>query len=323
LNRIDRLTAILIHLQTKRVVKAEEIAERFVMSLRTVYRDVKALMEAGVPIGSEAGKGYFIVDGFHLPPVMFTQDEANSMILAGKLVEQIADKSVREAFSSALYKIKSVLSDDDKDGVENLDSNIQVYFRGRTNENQDHSFPDHFMTEIQRAVARKQVLKLDYVNQAGEVSQRLIEPAGIFFYSLAWHLIGWCRLRNGYRDFRSDRIKNLTNTGEEFSERSTVSLKEYFKAMYAANENLAPAVVIFEKKALHGRALSSTTTQTDLGDRIRAEFVMDSIDFIARWLLMYGKGVEIESPDSLRERVAELAEELHSHYSSANVSLKS
>ncbi|MBX2900019.1 MAG: YafY family transcriptional regulator [Cyclobacteriaceae bacterium] len=317
MNRIDRLTAILIHLQTKRVVKADEIAERFGMSLRTVYRDVKALMEAGVPIGSEAGKGYFIVDGFHLPPVMFTQDEANSMILAGKLVEKIADKSVREAFNSALYKIKSVLSDDDKDGVENLDSNIQVYFRGRANASD--SFPDHFMTEIQRAVARRQVLNLDYVNQAGEVSQRLVEPAGIFFYNLTWHLIGWCRLRNGYRDFRSDRIKNLANTGQEFSERSTVSLKEYFKAMFAANENLAPAVVIFEKKALQGRALSSTTTQTDLGDRIRAEFVMDNIDFIARWLLMYGKGVEIESPDSLRERVAELAEELHGHYNLSRV----
>ncbi|MCW5911838.1 MAG: YafY family transcriptional regulator [Cyclobacteriaceae bacterium] len=313
MNRIDRLTAILIQLQTKRVVKAEEIADRFGMSLRTVYRDVKALMEAGVPIGSEAGKGYFIVDGFHLPPVMFTQDEANSMILAGKLVEKIADKSVREAFNSALYKIKSVLSDDDKDGVETLDSNIRVYFRGRAN-NTDHSFPDHFMTEIQRAVARKQVLKLNYVNQAGEVSQRLVEPAGIFFYSLAWHLIGWCRLRNGYRDFRSDRIKNLANTGEEFSERSNISLKEYFKAMYAANENLTPAVVIFDKKVLNGRSLSSTTTQTDLGDRIRAEFVMDSIDFIARWLLMYGKGVEIESPDRLRERVAELTEELHVHH---------
>ncbi len=300
MNRIDRLTAILIHLQTKRVVKADEIAERFGMSLRTVYRDVKALMEAGVPIGSEAGKGYFIVDGFHLPPVMFTQDEANSMILAGKLVEKIADKSVREAFNAALYKIKSVLSDDYKDGVENLDSNIQIYFQGRANTN-DHTFPDHFMTEIQRAVARKQILKLDYVNQAGEVSQRLVEPAGIFFYSMAWHLIAWCRLRNGYRDFRSDRIKNLNNTGEVFNERSNVSLKEYFKAMYAANQNLEPAVVIFDKKALNGRPLSSTTTQVDLGDRIRAEFVMDHLDFIARWLLMYGKGVEIESPNRLRE----------------------
>ena len=170
------------------------------------------------------------------------------------------------------------------------------------------------MTEIQRAVARKQILKLDYVNQAGEVSQRLVEPAGIFFYSMAWHLIAWCRLRNGYRDFRSDRIKNLNNTGEVFNERSNVSLKEYFKAMYAANQNLEPAVVIFDKKALNGRPLSSTTTQVDLGDRIRAEFVMDHLDFIARWLLMYGKGVEIESPNRLRERVAELTEELYSHH---------
>ena len=89
MNRIDRLTAMLVHLQSKKVVKAEEMANRFEISLRTVYRDVKALMEAGVPIGSEAGKGYFIVDGYHLPPVMFTQDEASSMLLAGKFVEKM------------------------------------------------------------------------------------------------------------------------------------------------------------------------------------------------------------------------------------------
>ncbi|HNP97239.1 MAG TPA: HTH domain-containing protein, partial [Cyclobacteriaceae bacterium] len=100
MNRIDRLTAILIQLQTKRIVKAEEVADRFEISLRTVYRDIKALMEAGVPIGSEAGKGYFIVDGYHLPPVMFNQEEAGSMLLAGKLVEKMTDKSVRQAFES-------------------------------------------------------------------------------------------------------------------------------------------------------------------------------------------------------------------------------
>jgi len=314
MNRIDRLTAILIHLQTKRVVKAEEIADRFGMSLRTVYRDVKALMEAGVPIGSEAGKGYFIVDGFHLPPVMFTQDEANSMMLAGKLVEKIADKSVRLAFDSALYKIKSVLNDTDKDSLETLDSNIEVYFRGR-NEGNDESFPDHFMTEIQRAVAKKLVVKIDYCSGTGEVSTRLVEPAGIFYYSLAWHLIGWCRLRNGYRDFRADRIKNLVTTDEKFEGRSTVSLKEYFQAMYHSNQNLVQAVVVFDKKVLKERTLSSTTTQTDLGDRIRAEFMMDSVDFIARWLLMYGSGVEVESPDILRERVSQLSEELFLHHS--------
>ncbi len=68
MNRIDRLTAILIQLQGKRIVKAQDISDRFDISLRTVYRDVRALMEAGVPIGSEAGTGYYIVDGYHLPP---------------------------------------------------------------------------------------------------------------------------------------------------------------------------------------------------------------------------------------------------------------
>src|ERR1041385_3428536 len=124
MNRIDRLTAILIHLQTKRVVKAEEISDRFEISLRTVYRDVKALMEAGVPIGSEAGKGYFIVDGYHLPPVMFNQEEASSLLLAGKLVEKMTDQSILKAIESALHKIKSVLHEKEKDHLENLQSVI-------------------------------------------------------------------------------------------------------------------------------------------------------------------------------------------------------
>jgi len=315
MNRIDRLTAILIHLQTKRVVKAEEISDRFEISLRTVYRDVKALMEAGVPIGSEAGKGYFIVDGFHLPPVMFTQDEANSMMLAGKLVEKMADKSVRLAFDSALYKIKSVLNESEKDTLETLDSHIEISFRGRAADAPaDQSFPDHFMTEIQRAVAKKQVLRIDYCNNGGEVSQRFVEPIGIFYYSLAWHLIGWCRLRNGYRDFRADRIKELKNTEEKFEGRSMVSFKEYMQTMYQA-EGLAKAVVVFDKETVRRRPLHSATIQTDLGDRIRAEFMMDSLEYIARWLLMFGKHAEVEEPEELRARVAQLSEELYQHHS--------
>src|SRR5688572_13877311 len=131
MNRIDRLTAILIQLQTKRIVRAEEIANRFEISLRTVYRDVKALMEAGVPIGSEDGKGYFIVDGYHLRPVLLTQDEASSMLLAGKLVDKMADKSVRSAYESAMLKIRAVLNETEKDHLQNLESHIEVFMRSR------------------------------------------------------------------------------------------------------------------------------------------------------------------------------------------------
>jgi predicted DNA-binding transcriptional regulator YafY len=319
MNRIDRLTAILIQLQTKRVVKAEEISDRFEISLRTVYRDVKALMEAGVPIGSEAGKGYFIVDGFHLPPVMFTEDEASSMLVAGKLVDKMADKSVRAAYESALHKIKSVLNESEKDHLQNLDSHIEIFLRSKYEVKETKEFPDHFMTDIQRAVAKKEVLRIDYCNNEEEQTQREVEPIGIFYYSMAWHLIGWCRLRNGYRDFRADRIKVLINTGEHFEGRNLISLKEYFQSMFQSNKGLIKVVVTFDKSAMRGRPIYGSISTTDLGDRVRAEFLMDSLTYMARWLLMYGTNAEVEEPEELRSTMAELAEELFAHYSKSAV----
>ena len=85
MNRIDRITAILIQLQSKKIVTAKEIAQRFNKSLRTVYRDIRTLEEAGIPIGAEAGKGYYLVDGYLLPPVMFTPGEVGSLITAAKV----------------------------------------------------------------------------------------------------------------------------------------------------------------------------------------------------------------------------------------------
>src|SRR3954469_25398327 len=164
MNRIDRLTAILVQLQTKRVVKAEEIADRFEISLRTVYRDVKALMEAGVPIGSEAGKGYFIVDGYHVPPVMLTQEEASAMLTAGKLVEKMTDASIRKAYESALLKIKSVLNDSDKDHLENLQSSIQVW----RFPDQAAEYPNQFMSEITKSISHKNVLCIEYISTKTE-----------------------------------------------------------------------------------------------------------------------------------------------------------
>lgn len=318
MNRIDRLTAILIHLQSKKVVRAEEMADRFEISLRTVYRDVKALMEAGVPIGSEAGKGYFIVDGYHLPPVMFTQDEAGAMLLAGKFVEKMSDKSVRKAFESAMFKIKSVMSEAEKDHLDHLQAHIEVFVSSRSAKNQGE-FPDHFITDIQRAVVQKQVLKLDYISNQEELSQREVEPIGLFYYSGAWHLIAWCRLRNGYRDFRADRIKELVNTSKNFEGRNLLSLQEYFQTMFQTNQGLMKAVITFDKSALGGRPVYGSISQTDLGHAIRAEFMMDDPNHMARWLLMFGSSAEIEEPESLKIRMAELIEELQAHYGKVGV----
>jgi len=314
MNRIDRLTAILIHLQTKRVVKAEEIAERFEMSLRTVYRDVKALMEAGVPIGSEAGKGYFIVDGYHLPPVMFTQDEASSMLLAGKLVEKMTDKSVKTAFESALLKIKAVLSDSGKDHLEDLYSHIEVMRSPR----EEHEFPNHFLTDIQRAVVEKEVMRLEYFSNNDELTQRDVEPIGLFHYGAAWHVIGWCRLRNGYRDFRADRIKNLLWPGIKFDARNLLSLQEYLMTVVKGNQEVEKVTVLFDSsitkfikqtKYAHGYV-----SEEIVDSKVRMHFLSSCLHSFCRWLLMYGNNVEIEFPERAREIMSELVDELAVHH---------
>jgi predicted DNA-binding transcriptional regulator YafY len=248
---------------------------------------------------------------------MFTEDEASSMLVAGKLVEKMADKSVRAAFESAMHKIKAVLNEAGKDHLQNLESHIEIFLRSKYEVRESKDFPDHFMTEIQRAVAKKEVMRIDYCNTEGELTQREVEPIGIFYYSMAWHLIAWCRLRNGYRDFRADRIKALLSTGEHFEGRNLISLKEYFQSMFQSNKDLIKVIVTFDKSSLRGRPIYGSISLTDIGDRVRAEFLMDSLPQIARWLLMFGTAAEIEEPEELKTIMAELVEEMYVHYSAA------
>jgi predicted DNA-binding transcriptional regulator YafY len=315
MNRIDRLTAILIQLQTKRVVRAEEIANRFEISLRTVYRDVKALMEAGVPIGSEAGKGYFIVDGYHLPPVMFTQSEASALVLAGKLVEKMTDKSIRSEFESALFKIQSVLHDPEKDHLESLQTHIEVRQRPKV----ENEFPDHFLKDIQKAVVDKDVLQLQYFSSySAEFTRREVEPIGLFYYGEAWHMIAWCRLRNGYRDFRADRIKELKITNQKFDPHNLFTLKEYMATVAQSNHEMHQVVVLMERQAArfvgNARYMYGFVSEEEVNGRLRMTFLTGYLNGICRWLLMFGNEVEIESPVKAKELMGELVDELSAHY---------
>jgi predicted DNA-binding transcriptional regulator YafY len=317
MNRIDRLTAILIHLQTKRVVKAEEISDRFEISLRTVYRDVRALMEAGVPIGSEAGKGYFIVDGYHLPPVMLSQEEASAMLTAGKLVDKMTDNSVRKAYESALLKIKSVLNESGKDHLENLQSSIQVF--RYPDQAGDH--PNQFMSQITSAISHKHVLALQYQStNTHEQTTREVEPIGIVHYSGKWHMIAWCRLRNGYRDFRLDCIQELTTTGQVFDARNLFSLQEYFQSLMQAHGDMEKVVVSFDhaisKYLRNVKYYYGFVSEEELPDRIRMTFLVGNFKSFCRWLVMYGSAVDLESPEKLRTTMEELVDELTAHYKS-------
>lgn len=314
MNRIDRLTAILIHLQTKRVVKAEEIADRFGMSLRTVYRDVKALMEAGVPIGSEAGKGYFIVDGYHLPPVMFNQEEASAMLTAGKLVEKMTDQSIRQAYESALLKIKAVLNTSEKDHLENLQSSIEVWRLP----DQPAEYPNNFMSEITQAVSHKRVLQIEYFSNRQEATTREVEPIGIVHYSGKWHMIAWCRLRNGYRDFRIDMIQSIKETGQVFDSRNLISLQEYFQTLVQTYQDMERVTVSFDQSIAHSlrsaKYYYGFISEEEIGSRVHMTFLVGNFSVFCRWLLTYGIKVQIEFPPRLQETMEVVIDEIAAHY---------
>ena len=318
MNRLDRLTAILIHLQTKRVVRAQELADRFGISLRTVYRDVRSLEEAGVPIGAEAGVGYFLTD-YHLPPVMFTSAEASALLMGGKLIEKWADASVRTECESALYKIKSVLKRSDQERLDDLDAHIAV---AKPRHRQPYS--DGLLTHIQHAIAQNNVLLLRYHSQYNDAeTEREVEPVGLHHYRMGWHLIAFCRTRQDYRDFRVDRIRELTNTGQRFARPERLSLQDYLNRM-GKDWDIFEATIVLPKSMIRfmqeERYAYGFQHEEDLGDQVRMFFQTPYLEGLARWLLMYGNAVTIEQSEALRTLVQKLVDELQAHYAGQPIS---
>lgn len=225
MNRMDRLLGILTLLQSRKYVTAEKIAGKFSISIRTVYRDVKALGELGIPVSFEAPKGYFVVQGYFLPPVSFSTAEANALLLIEVLVNGFTDQSVRKQYASALDKIRAVLHGSQKEELERLNEKVRFQKPDCFNLNFE------YLPTLQNAIAARTILEIEYINQKEENSKRKLEPIGLIFYAFNWHLIGWCYTRRDYRDFRVSRIKKLKDTGLPFKKKTHTELNEYMKQL--------------------------------------------------------------------------------------------
>lgn len=220
-------------LQAKKHLTAEDIARRFKISVRTVFRDLRALEEIGVPISFEPGKGYFIVKGYFLPPVSLSIEEVNALALMEPIVLRFADRSIHEHFETALAKIKLVLSREQRENLEKTQSRTTHYLP----EAYTHLLPDtEYLAIIQQAINNKTILRIEYENRDGDTTKREIEPIGLTFYSLNWHLIAWCHLRNDYRDFRVSRIERLTPTIMPFRKSEHISIQEYLRQIDISSE---------------------------------------------------------------------------------------
>jgi predicted DNA-binding transcriptional regulator YafY len=309
MNRIDRISAMLIQLQSRRVVKASDIAERFGISLRTVYRDVRSLEEAGVPIIGEAGVGYSLVDGYRLPPIMFTREEATAFLTAEKFVEKMTDASTAAQHRSAMFKIRAILKTSEKDLLESMDGNIEVL----KSQNQRRVNNNNHIQTILNGIARKKVLCIDYM--AGYIqtkTNRHIEPVGIFYLDSYWHLIAFCRMRNDYRDFRLDRIIDLSETDTTF-EGKHPTLKDYI-AQTASEHKLETILIRIENRIERfineQKYYNGFVSEKKHSSHTEMTFLTISTEGFARWFMMFGDQAEILSPQKVKDRIAELADEI-------------
>lgn len=222
LKRLSRLTAILIQLQTKRLLTATELAKNFSVSNRTIYRDIQALEQAGVSILTEDGKGYTLMDGYRIPPVMFSENEANALITAEQLVLKNKDASFVKDYIAAISKIKSVLRNNTKDKAILLSNRIisgQNIGNNRTSNN---------LLTLQLALTNFNFVKIKYYSpDNNQTTERTVEPFAIYISQENWLLIALCRLRNDYRAFRLDRIESLLVQSHTF-EPHKMTFEEYF-----------------------------------------------------------------------------------------------
>ncbi|MBX2903962.1 MAG: YafY family transcriptional regulator [Chitinophagales bacterium] len=219
--RLSRLTAILLQLQSKRLVTATALANKFNVSIRTIYRDIRALEQAGVPILTEEGKGYSLMDGYKIPPIMFTQSQANALILAEQLVLKNKDASFIKDYSEAIDKIKAVLRQTDKDKANLLADRTRFELNVNRERNSNN------ISELQHALTNFLLIKITYTNEQHKTSNRIVEPFALISTTENWLLIAWCRSRKEFRFFRLDRISTLHTLDEKFTPHK-MTLQEYF-----------------------------------------------------------------------------------------------
>ncbi len=306
-NRFDRIVSILVQLQSKRIVKAQELADRFEVSLRTIYRDIRTLEASGVPIISEAGVGYSIMEGYRLPPVMFTREEASSFVAAEKLMQKFVDKSLGSYHQAAMYKLKSVLRGSEKDWISALESQITVDSSERLF-NED--LPNALEILFESIAEKKQVFLKYHSLQSEHPSDRHIEAVGLFHENNFWYLLGYCHYRKDYRQFRTDRMLGIKRTSLFFT-REHGSLDEHLSKN--VNVKKTQVRILVDKNIARyintSRKHYGFISEKVNGNKIEMTFLTSDVEQgFPRWYLMFGDYSEIIEPETLKHRVKAILE---------------
>jgi predicted DNA-binding transcriptional regulator YafY len=314
MNRIDRLCGYILALQGGRQLTAAELAERFEVSRRTVYRDLEALAELGVPVVATPGRGFSLSPGYHLPPVMFTASEVSALALAGGLFRHFVANEGRSALDSALRKVEAVLPETTQAEMAETCRRVCLISWPHRAAPLDGELP----RLIQRAMRERRRLAVIYHSRSGPgASERTVDPHALVFYAGDWHLIGYCHHRAAVRQFRLSRMEAPRLLDDRFSMPPEADARAFWAngdphrtGDRVAQVRFSPAVARWVRERRHYAWEVEEETAAGLVVTLR----VDRWEELLPWLLGWGGEAEVLAPEDLRARIAEEARRMLANY---------
>ncbi len=330
MNRTDRLLAIILELQGKGRQRAEDLAETFETSKRTIYRDIQALGEAGVPIVSISGLGYSLMKGYFLPPLSFTTDEATMLILGSDLMAQSFDAQYRSAALSASCKIENVLPEKLREEVHYLQESIRFV----TRDAMEQPIETEKLLQLRRAILQRNTIRFRYFTRhpsstaeaegvpgvsthhhtstaptAAAQSTREADPYGLVHFLNAWHVIAYCHLRQDIRNFRLDRIDDLVLLPKTFQRPANFKMGE---SQSGQRRRMLVRVLFDTEVARWVQEARSyyITSQEVTHDGLLVTLEPHQESEVLQWLLSWGSHVRVLEPETLRQRITEEAQKM-------------
>ncbi len=206
-----------------RVVTAREIAEALEVSERTIYRDMQDLSLSGVPISSEAGSGYRLLPGFHLPPLMFNEEELSALLIGARMVQAWTDQGLASAATQAMIMIESAVPEHLRDELAREDILVPDFgVDPRVSKR---------MALIRVGIKAQQKIEFNYKRKDGQPSSRIVLPLGLFYWGKVWTLTAWCELRDEFRNFRLDRMTHVSLLEQGFESLPGRALQDYLRTV--------------------------------------------------------------------------------------------
>jgi predicted DNA-binding transcriptional regulator YafY len=312
-NRTERLFALILLLQTRPNLTSRDLSEHFGVSRRTIFRDLRALSESGVPLTYGDRGGYEILEGYQLPPLMLSAREASTLLIGLEFMKLQSDASLGEDADHVGMKIHSVLPHEVRRYIDALRERtiLDPYWLSamRADETQEgHWF------ELSRAVAdTKRVIMEYYVPARDDLTRRRVDPLGLVYYFDHWNLIAFDHLREDVRNFRLDRIRSMHVLTERFNVPHSFDLSDYLERGTTGSEDVPEVELWFShdsfaaaRRSLPARLLEEEETERG----VRVLFRFDNLDYLSRWLVRFGDKVQIRRPTDLRSAVRAVAESI-------------